>query len=148
MPRQPGTHTSTVYALKSSSAGKYLSVRAWAYNPQDPYKIRELELKTNPVSVCRVEKTARTLLSLVPQKLEEMIQDYDKEIARIKESMDKVVLDRHRIRADWYQHQIEHHDHMIKSSIDRQSTIITILNNPINIIKIVTITNTSETVIP
>lgn len=139
MARVPGTHTSTVLAFKSPVLNRYVSVRAWEYHPGDRC-VRYLDILDRPTSVARTIKSARELLDMVPNRLREMIVEVEVNLEQARKDMaDDISVHGARYR--------EYHEQRVKGLEIRLHELVVLLNGPIDIVSVESVTTTTEKVI-
>lgn len=142
MVKKIGQSTSTSYGLKVAATNKYILARAWDYgfstDPADGYKIREFQLRDDPVMVTKTLSAAKKLHSLLPQKLEEILDDYQhsQQRAYIELSNNK-----HIREVQWFENRVKYWQ-------DQCAIIEAVMNSLIQIMEFVTVTSKTEKIVP
>jgi hypothetical protein len=126
-------------AFKSPLLGKYVSVRAWEYQPGD-LCVRYLSISDRPISVARTVKSARKLLDMVPDRLREMIVEVEKNLEQARKDL------AHDISVHDSRY-LEYHERQVKDLETRLRELAILLNGPIDVVRVESVTTTTETVI-
>lgn len=138
MARKPGTHTSKIYAFKSRSLGKYVCARAWGYDGQQDHMVRIVELRDTPVLVAKSEKSARNLLSMIPDYLCEQAKQAEEHVYKARLELDYATRNGQ---------SLGYHENRLRRKLDHLDEIMSLLNHPIDVVLVETTTETKETVV-
>lgn len=140
MARKPGTHVSTIYALKSPALGKYIHARAWESDGPHDYRIRYLSVAEKPVSIAKSAKTAARIHAMLPSYLSELVGRKQDDLDHARARLDKAI-------ASGNVNEREYRLDRVKDAERILREIQALMSSPIDVMRVVTTTDTTEDIV-